>query len=727
MGGRFFRFSFLFAFIFILNPVISFGEADSAACLDRVLCAGKAKRAASGSNSMESEGSNQETYEEVIIKEGLRKLRGLYGNCFVDDAGGSGGEDMSLSCKQINATNKVCGGNFVNELMRNYRNLIEKQNANLESDWSVKLRGEIDLVYQKICRCKNKMEKHYSDIKAEIKEGKIDEKYAEKKIDGVIESQKGTKIAQKAQILKGRFEYLEKNRDNCFNQPDWLPSGEESSTCEGSAAISEFDLTVEKAGKCVDLSLAFTLYKEGLEEYEAANLYNCGSNRGLNSCNRKLTGMIEGNGDKKGLFQKCQENLDYGLRCCGNVADCKDHPELGRELESYINRDSRFQSACRGEGGNRQGISQEAVDSMIHAQKEACKISRDQICKKGCEEDLNAFKTKFKECFIGGNIDTIIREAKEADPKNKCQEAAIKISNLYNTKLREHLEENTSDLSENSEFFHIVQCKKIEWKEDRQAAASAVQQMCQSHYGQSPSSHQPSVHYPGGPSPRTPPVPDRSYAETSGYSSYRGSGRGRGSSRSGRFNPKGKKWSRGSGSFLMSNSVQAAKVLDRSSGSNLSEKRGKVSEDSLSDGDLVMAEFRDSAFSKSGSAAAEEGNLSGDSSASLAGGDSLDGEEDSSASYSRRVESRTKKSVSKRSLSGRSSRSRSRRGRRGGGYILGKTKFNFGKEGGKSRRGGRAPASAGEPRIGTQDQNVFGMISSAYQKYCSRSLKDCPF
>ena len=115
MGGRFFRFSFLFAFIFVLNPVISFASSPSTV-----------RKSGSSTSSpyvlTDYEGVGEESQIQTM-EDGLTKLNELYGGCGNNFMGEGDFDHHALAvCKQIEATNEVCEGNFAN-------NLIERQNA----------------------------------------------------------------------------------------------------------------------------------------------------------------------------------------------------------------------------------------------------------------------------------------------------------------------------------------------------------------------------------------------------------------------------------------------------------------------------------------------------------------------------------------------------------------------------------------------------------------------
>ncbi|MCY4321678.1 MAG: hypothetical protein OXC37_04680, partial [Bdellovibrionaceae bacterium] len=114
------------------------------------------------------------------------------------------------------------------------------------------------------------------------------------------------------------------------------------------------------------------------------------------------------------------------------------------------------------------------ISSVNNIQKEVCSLgARD--CKGFCENKLNDFKKRVKNCFsISSSIDKALKEVRKAGSNSSCYSELKDIADKYKRQSRKGGSELREDLSSQD----IVDCEGLKDKESTALATTKIMGIC---------------------------------------------------------------------------------------------------------------------------------------------------------------------------------------------------------------------------------------------------------
>ena len=170
------------------------------------------------------------------------------------------------------------------------------------------------------------------------------------------------------------------------------------------------------------------------------------------------------------IYKVCQYEYDTFKNCCESLDNCPSLYGVDQDLEN-------IKSSLLGSSDNPASCSPANMSGLISSvhgiQKEVCQLGA-KNCKLGCENKLDEFERRIKNCFsITGSIDKALEQAKTARD-DECYKQLTEVAEKYK---RQSLN-GRSELREDLSVQDIVDCEGIENKSNMAVGTKKVLGIC---------------------------------------------------------------------------------------------------------------------------------------------------------------------------------------------------------------------------------------------------------
>ena len=170
------------------------------------------------------------------------------------------------------------------------------------------------------------------------------------------------------------------------------------------------------------------------------------------------------------IYTVCQYEYDIPKNCCESLGSCPALYAVDQNIEN-------IKSNLLDSSDNPAGCSPENMSNLINSlheiQKDTCQLGA-KNCKVGCDNKLDEFKRRIKNCFsITGSIDKALEQAKRARAE-ECHKTLIETAEKYK---RQSLN-GRSELREDLSAQDLVNCEGIKNKSNMALGAKKALLMC---------------------------------------------------------------------------------------------------------------------------------------------------------------------------------------------------------------------------------------------------------
>ena len=170
------------------------------------------------------------------------------------------------------------------------------------------------------------------------------------------------------------------------------------------------------------------------------------------------------------IYKVCQYEYDTVKNCCESLDNCPSLYGVDQDLEN-------IKSSLLGSSGNPASCSPANMSDLISSvhgiQKEVCQLGA-KNCKLGCENKLDEFERRIKNCFsITVSINKALEQAKTVRDE-ECYKQLTEVAEKYK---RQSLNRR-SELREDLSVQDIVDCEGIENKSNMAVGTKKVLGIC---------------------------------------------------------------------------------------------------------------------------------------------------------------------------------------------------------------------------------------------------------
>ena len=187
-------------------------------------------------------------------------------------------------------------------------------------------------------------------------------------------------------------------------------------------------------------------------------------------CIRYLNSDLDTQNDYS-LYKICHNEYKHVKTCCESLNNCSSNYGVSRELNNLkINllNSADNQAVCS--ANNMPSL----IASIEGMQKEVCQLGA-KNCKTTCENKLNEFKQRVKNCFsINSSLDEALKQAKSSQNDSVCYSDLKLVAERYK---RQSLK-GKSELRENLSVQDIVDCEGVRNKGKGAVGAKKAMELC---------------------------------------------------------------------------------------------------------------------------------------------------------------------------------------------------------------------------------------------------------
>ena len=209
------------------------------------------------------------------------------------------------------------------------------------------------------------------------------------------------------------------------------------------------------------------LFSNPYLEQEPAVSWTCKRD---SECIRYLNSDLDTQNDYS-LYKICHNEYKHVKTCCESLNNCSSNYGVSRDLNNL--KINLLNSA-----DNQKACSANNIPSLIASiegkQKEVCQLGAGN-CKATCENKLNDFKQRVKNCFsISSSLDEALKQAKSSQNDSVCYSDLKTVAERYK---RQSLKGN-SELRENLSVQDIVDCEGVRNKGKGAVGAKKAMELC---------------------------------------------------------------------------------------------------------------------------------------------------------------------------------------------------------------------------------------------------------